>query len=82
MTGDKEIDQAKARELAVRVAAFLDDELARGADGALLAVAALGCAADLLRRTQSAETAAAAFARLAEDLAEMTPDDPPVHAIN
>jgi hypothetical protein len=61
----------KRANLAVRVATFLDGELARGADAALLSMSLLGIGIDLLALAQSPETASAALFKLARDIRGM-----------
>jgi hypothetical protein len=70
---NREIESQKmsAQGLAIEIAAYCDGRIAAGADAALLAMAMIGCGADLLRRVASPETAADALARTAEAIAGM-----------
>jgi hypothetical protein len=61
-------DTAIARNLTMRIAAFLMAEIEAGADASLLAMAALGTGCDLLARTQGAGTTIQALHRLADDI--------------
>ena len=70
---NREIESQKmlAQSLAIEIAGYCDGRIAAGADAALLAMAMIGCGADLLRRVASPEVAADALARTAEAIAGM-----------
>jgi hypothetical protein len=82
MTGDKDADKSVARALAERLAVYLDREMAAGTDAALLAAACIGLGADLLRRSQSAKTAAEALSLCAEDISATPADTEPPRRMN
>ena len=71
MNRNIERDKMTAQGLAVDIAADCNGRIAAGADPALLAMAMIGCGADLLRRVASPETAADALARTAEGIVGM-----------